>query len=90
MHIGANESLGLVTTYREVESIWDSFYNANSELQTDREDGRTDDAYTLWGRNLLNNEYINGVCSISADTFGTPFVSIFEPRTWGMEFKYQY
>ena len=148
--------LGLVTTYREVESLWDSFFNANSELQTDREDGSTADAYTLWldwtpdipvgslvfhidyvfeeddaedepdflpeyndiprfgedrkllnarlawtddsghyqvalwGRNLLDNDYINGVRNISTESFGTRFVSIREPLSWGMDFRYQY
>ena len=35
--------------------------------------------------NLLDDQYVTGVNNLTADTFGTPFASISEPRQWGLE-----
>ena len=39
----------------------------------------------LWGKNLLDNESISGVADISTGAFGTTFVSVYPPRTYGIE-----
>jgi outer membrane receptor protein involved in Fe transport len=61
----------------------------------DREDLRAriawssdDDVWTLalWGKNLLDQKRLGGVSDISV-LFGTPFASIDEPRTWGIEIE---
>ena len=39
--------LGLVTTIRDEESQWDAFYDAQGELQEDRDKSSTNTAYTL-------------------------------------------
>lgn len=51
-----------------------------------------DDRWTigLWGKNLLDNEVTSGVSDISTASFGTPFVSIDPPRTYGIEVGYQF
>ncbi|MFC4314316.1 TonB-dependent receptor [Steroidobacter flavus] len=35
--------------------------------------------------NVLDDQYVTGINRITADTFGTPFASISEPRQWGVE-----
>lgn len=35
--------------------------------------------------NLLDDQYVSGINRLTADTFGTPFTSISEPRQWGVE-----
>ena len=42
----------------------------------------------LWGRNLLDKELIGGVRTITRSTFGTTFVGIEDPLTWGVEGRY--
>ena len=41
--------------------------------------------FALWGKNLLDNEVTSGVSDITTATFGTPFVSIDPPLTFGLE-----
>ncbi|WP_129646877.1 TonB-dependent receptor [Peristeroidobacter agariperforans] len=35
--------------------------------------------------NVLDDQYVTGINRLTADTFGTPFASISEPRQWGVE-----
>jgi len=35
--------------------------------------------------NVFDDQYVTGVNNITANTFGTPFASISEPRMWGFE-----
>jgi len=37
--------------------------------------------------NVLDDQYVTGVNNLTAETFGTPFASISEPRQWGVEFS---
>ena len=37
--------------------------------------------------NVFDDQYVTGVNNITANTFGTPFASISEPRTWGFDFR---
>ena len=46
--------------------------------------------FALWGKNLLDNEVTSGISNISLSSFGTPFVSIDPPRTYGIEAAYQF
>ncbi|MFI2812517.1 MULTISPECIES: TonB-dependent receptor [unclassified Microbulbifer] len=154
--------LGLVTTLRDTESEWESFYNARGELQSDRENDSADTAYTLtfnwspevsfgsvdlyadyiyaensaesdpaaissvmiagvdtpipgfgedtrllntrlswmsdseqyevalWGRNLLENEVTGSVGGRTLDVFGTGFLGISAPRTYGLDLRYNF
>ena len=50
------------------------------------------DADDAWGAavyvtNVFDKQYVTGVNNITADTFGTPFASISEPRMWGVELR---
>ena len=146
--------LGMLTTWREVESKWEPFYNAVGELETESitetadmdytvlvdwyppapsgsfairleyvfnentdefnpgvvdptlpgfGDDRnllnariawfsSDEAWTvaLWGKNLLDDEVTSEIDDISTASFGTPFVSVDPPLTWGMELGYRF
>ena len=44
----------------------------------------------LWGKNLLDNDYIYKIRSDTASTFGTPFASIRAPLTFGIDVKYKF
>ena len=46
--------------------------------------------FALWGKNLLDTEVSSGVSDISTATFGTPFVTIEPPRTYGVEVGYSF
>jgi iron complex outermembrane recepter protein len=46
--------------------------------------------FALWGKNLLDNEVTSGVSDITTYSFGTPFVSIDPPLTWGLEAAYNF
>ncbi len=37
--------------------------------------------------NVFDDQYVTGVNNLTAETFGTPFASISEPRQWGVEFN---
>lgn len=40
--------------------------------------------------NLFDNQYVNGVNNLTTATLGTPFVSLTEPQTWGIDVKWVY
>ena len=40
--------------------------------------------------NAFDQRYVTGVNNITANTFGTPFASITPPRTWGVDFKFNF
>lgn len=40
--------------------------------------------------NAFDNQYVEGVNNITADTLGTPFASISTPRVWGLEVGYDF
>tara|TARA_R110002167_G_scaffold91458_1_gene246016 strand:- start:62225 stop:64810 length:2586 start_codon:yes stop_codon:yes gene_type:complete len=149
--------LGLATTVREVDSIWDEFSDANGNLRPSTKiKSKTKQNYTLrlnwtpevssgllrvnidyifkentseldpdfiaaytnipgygenqtylnariswendedtievalWGKNLLDNDYIYKIRSDTANTFGTPFASIRAPLTFGIDAKYKF
>ncbi len=155
--INQDLKLGLITTYRETESVWDSFYNSDGELDGgSASKSNALDAYTftfdwtpavpmgdllihmdyiykengdqlepgfvesftdiqgfgldrellnaravwtndddnielaLWGKNLLDNDYVGGVGTLTQSTLGTPFVSREAPRTFGLDAKYRF
>ena len=142
-------NLGFLTTVRDTDSTWDSFYNAVGELVSETSSSSTNTDYTvtadwlpsiptgslavraeyifnensrgddptvinssipglfedrelfnarvawtsdddkwsvaIWGKNLLDNESISGVSDITTGAFGTTFVSVHAPRTYGIE-----
>lgn len=149
--------IGLVTTARDEESVWQPFYNSDAQLieESDKDDtaleytvkldwtpdiavgsllvhidyiyrendrSRDDDDFfpeyeslpryfddtrllnariawtspdshyevALWSRNLLDEELITGVRTITRSAFGTPFVGINEPRSYGIEGRYSF
>lgn len=41
----------------------------------------------LFANNVFDNRYVGGVNNITADTFGTPFASLTEPRFWGGDIR---
>lgn len=68
-------------------------YGEDRELLNARAAWTTDDGkwtVGIWGKNLLDNEYTSGVDNISLASFGTPFVRIEPPRTWGVEVHYNF
>ncbi|MFN3211753.1 MAG: TonB-dependent receptor [Henriciella sp.] len=40
--------------------------------------------------NLFDNQYVGGVNNLTSATLGTPFVSLTEPQTWGVDLKWTY
>ncbi|MEM9706032.1 MAG: TonB-dependent receptor [Pseudomonadota bacterium] len=40
--------------------------------------------------NVFDNRYVGGINNLTADTLGTPFVTITEPRFWGFDIEYRY
>ncbi|MDE3270779.1 TonB-dependent receptor [Pseudoalteromonas sp. G4] len=44
----------------------------------------------LWGKNLLDEKYISGIRNITTEILNTPFVSIEDGITYGVEFKYTF
>lgn len=48
-----------------------------------------DDRYgaAVFVTNVFDDQYVSGVNNITANTFGTPFASIPEPRAWGVDFR---
>jgi hypothetical protein len=44
----------------------------------------------LWGRNLLDKELVSGVGTRTRSAFGTTYVGIEDPLTWGVELRYTY
>ena len=48
-----------------------------------------DDRYgaAVFVTNVFDDQYVSGVNNITANTFGTPFASISEPRAWGVDFR---
>ncbi|GAA5523697.1 vitamin B12 transporter BtuB [Microbulbifer aestuariivivens] len=154
--------LGLVTTVRDTESQWETFYNAEGEFQDGKESGSTDTAYTvtfdwspevsfgsvslyadyifaensdesdpaligsvlidgvetpvpgfgedtkllnarlswmsndehyeaaLWGQNLLENEVTDSVGGRTLNVYGTGYLNISAPRTFGVDLRYNF
>lgn len=60
----------------------------NARAAWTTEDGRW--TFGLWGKNLLDNEVTSGINDISTGSFGTPFVSIDPPLTYGVEAAYNF
>ena len=46
--------------------------------------------FGVYVNNLFDDQYVTGINNITASTFGTPFVSITEPRMWGVDFTFTY
>jgi iron complex outermembrane receptor protein len=152
--ISDNFQLGFLTTWRETDSEWEPFYNAEGDLVTETTSDTSDTDYTftfdwfpqiasgdlalrleyvffenndeadpavldpgvpgfgedrkllnaraawttqsghwtfgLWGKNLLDNEVTSGINDITTASFGTPFVTIDPPRTYGVEAAYNF
>ena len=49
--------------------------------------GKDDWRLELFVTNVFDDQYVTGVNNITANTFGTPFASISEPRAWGVDFR---
>ena len=71
--VGPNFDVGEDTNRTDVRLAW-----------TDYNDRWGVAAYVT---NLFDNQYVTGVNNLTADTFGTPFASISEPRMWGLELR---
>lgn len=59
----------------------------NARIAWSSEDGTWTAA--LWGKNLLDEKRLSGISDISI-LFGTPFTSMAEPLTWGVELGYRF
>lgn len=60
----------------------------NARAAWTTEDGRW--TFGVWGKNLLDKEVTSGVDNITLASFGTPFVLIEPPRTYGIEAAYNF
>jgi len=71
----------------------------NFEVGTSRE--RTDlraywydksDRFQLgvFGNNVFDNVYVNGINNLTSDVLGTPFASVSQPRFYGVDAKFKY
>ncbi len=69
-----------------IPNYLDDTENLNARIAWTSDDGHYEIA--LWGRNLLDQELIDGVRTISRSSFGTTFVGIEDPLTWGVEGRY--
>ena len=41
----------------------------------------------LYGTNVFDKRYVDGVNNITTSVFGTPFASVTPPRMWGVELR---
>jgi iron complex outermembrane receptor protein len=71
---------------RELPHYFDDSEMLNARLAWISGDGHYEIA--LWGKNLLDKELIQGVRTITRSSFGTTFVGIEDPLTWGLEGRY--
>jgi len=80
------------------ESLAQGAISATTAFKTGEAQNRTDvrvnwinpsDAYEIgiYANNVFDEQYVTGVNNITADTLGTPFVGITDPRTFGIDFK---
>ncbi len=72
--------------------------SATTAFETGKAQNRTDLRLSVtdksgryeWGvyaNNVFDNQYVSGVNNLTANTFGTPFVSVSEPMFWGSDIK---
>lgn len=71
---------------RDLPRYFDDSEMLNARLAWISGDGHYEIA--LWGKNLLDKELIQGVRTITRSSFGTTFVGIEDPLTWGLEGRY--
>ena len=66
----------------------DGFFEDRKDLRARVAWTSDDDVWTLalWGKNLLDQKRLGGVSDISV-LFGTPFATMDQPRTWGIEIE---
>lgn len=74
--------------YDDIPHYRDDTELLNARVAWTSEDGHYEVA--LWGRNLLDKELVSGVRTITRSSFGTTFVGIEDPLTWGVELRYTY
>ncbi len=74
--------------FHAIPNYLDDTENLNARVAWTSDDGHYELA--LWGRNLLDQELIDGVRTISRSAFGTTFVGIKDPLTWGVEGRYNW
>jgi len=71
---------------RAIPHYFDDTERLNARISWTSADGHYEIA--LWGQNLLDQELIDGVRTITRSAFGTTFVGINDPLTWGVEGRY--
>ncbi len=87
-----NENTAQLNEFSVVDpSDYPGFYQDRKDLNARVAWSSDDDAWTvaLWGKNLLDQERLGGISDISI-LFGTPFTSLEEPLTWGVELGYRF
>lgn len=74
--------------YEDLPNYFDDEELLNGRIAWSDDDYKWEVA--LWGKNLTDEDYITGVRNVSRSTFGTPFVGINQPRSYGIEVAYTY
>ncbi|MEM7610626.1 MAG: TonB-dependent receptor [Pseudomonadota bacterium] len=72
-------------------SVTTAFDTGGSQNRTDMRLNwhSADDRYEvgIYANNVFDERYVNGINNLTAATLGTPFVSVTEPRFWGLDLK---
>jgi len=77
-----------IEDYTDIPGYGDDQKYLNARVSWENDDD--DIEVGLWGKNLLDNDYIYKIRSDTASTFGTPFASIRAPLTFGIDVKYKF
>ncbi|MCB1706163.1 MAG: TonB-dependent receptor [Halioglobus sp.] len=74
--------------YANLPGYFDDEKLLNGRIAWSRDEG--DWEVALWGKNLTDEQYITDINNTSRSYFGTPYVQINTPRSYGIEVAYTY
>lgn len=84
------ESLGQGSCSADLGAFTVGQANSRTDLRVQwaSDDGRFE--LGAYANNVFDNRYVSGINNLTTATFGTPFVSITQPRFYGFDFKLKY
>ncbi|WKD51530.1 TonB-dependent receptor [Microbulbifer spongiae] len=79
---------GYLASFNTIEGVGEDDQRLNGRLSWQSDSGSY--MLALWVRNLFDNERAAIPSGRTLDVFGTPYTSVFEPRTYGAEMRYNF